>query len=59
MTDLVRTLKSDEPLTIFAPTNSALNSLHDRTVNTLLKTENKDQVVKFLTYLCYSEKIYS
>jgi uncharacterized surface protein with fasciclin (FAS1) repeats len=54
MTDLVRTLKSDEPLTIFAPTNSELNNLHDRTVNTLLKTENKDQVVKFLTYLFYS-----
>ena len=59
MTDLVRKLKSDEPLTIFAPTNSELNNLHDRTVNTLLKTENKDQVVKFLTYLCYCEKIYS
>lgn len=48
--DLVGTLKSDGPFTIFAPTNSAFDKLPDGTVNTLLKPENKNQLVKILTY---------
>lgn len=48
--DLVGTLKSDGPFTVFAPTNSAFDKLPDGTVNTLLRPENKDQLVKILTY---------
>ena len=48
--DLVGTLKSDGPFTVFAPTNTAFDKLPDGTVNTLLKPENKDQLVKILTY---------
>ena len=47
---LVETLKSDGPFTVFAPTNDAFNKLPDGTVETLLKPENKDQLVKILTY---------
>ena len=47
---LVETLKGDGPFTVFAPTNAAFNKLPDGTVNTLLKPENKDQLVKILTY---------
>ncbi len=47
---LVDTLKSDGPLTVFAPTNAAFDALPPGTVETLLKPENKDQLVKILTY---------
>ena len=47
---LVDTLKSDGPFTIFAPTNAAFAALPAGTVETLLKPENKDQLVKVLTY---------
>ena len=47
---LVETLKSKGPFTVFAPTNDAFNKLPDGTVETLLKPENKDQLVKILTY---------
>lgn len=48
--DLVTTLKSDGPFTVFAPTNQAFNNLPDGTVETLLKPENKAQLTKVLTY---------
>jgi uncharacterized surface protein with fasciclin (FAS1) repeats len=48
--DLVDTLKSDGPFTVFAPTNAAFAALPAGTVETLLKPENKDQLVKVLTY---------
>ncbi len=47
---LVDTLKSDGPFTVFAPTNEAFAKLPAGTVETLLKPENKDQLVKVLTY---------
>ena len=47
---LVDTLKSDGPFTVFAPTNDAFAKLPAGTVETLLKPENKDQLVKVLTY---------
>ena len=47
---LVETLKGAGPFTIFAPTNAAFDKLPDGTVNTLLRPENKDQLVKILTY---------
>jgi uncharacterized surface protein with fasciclin (FAS1) repeats len=48
--DLVSTLKSKGPFTVFAPTNAAFAKLPEGTVETLLKPENKDALVKILTY---------
>ena len=47
---LVDTLKSDGPYTVFAPTDEAFAKLPDGTVDSLLKPENKDQLVAILTY---------
>nr|WP_238841055.1 fasciclin domain-containing protein [Roseobacter cerasinus] len=48
--DLVETLKSDGPFTVFAPTDAAFAALPEGTVETLLKPENKDQLTAILTY---------
>lgn len=47
---LVDTLKSDGPFTVFAPDNDAFAALPAGTVETLLKPENKSQLVNILTY---------
>jgi uncharacterized surface protein with fasciclin (FAS1) repeats len=47
---LVETLKGDGPFTVFAPTNAAFAALPAGTVENLLRPENKDQLVKVLTY---------
>ncbi len=47
---LVETLKGPGPFTVFAPTNDAFENLPEGTVETLLKPENKDTLVKVLTY---------
>ena len=46
---LVDTLMSAGPFTVFAPTNEAFAKLPAGTVETLLKPENKDMLVKILT----------
>ncbi len=48
--DLVATLKSDGPFTVFAPTNAAFANLPAGTVENLLKPENKAQLSNILTY---------
>jgi len=48
--DLVATLKSAGPFTVFAPTNAAFDKLPEGTVANLLKPENKAQLAKILTY---------
>ena len=48
--DLVDTLKGDGPFTVFAPTDEAFAALPAGTVESLLKPENKDQLVAVLTY---------
>jgi uncharacterized surface protein with fasciclin (FAS1) repeats len=48
--DLVTTLKSKGPFTVFAPTNAAFDKLPAGTVASLLKPENKAQLAKILTY---------
>jgi uncharacterized surface protein with fasciclin (FAS1) repeats len=48
--DLVDTLKSDGPFTVFAPTDDAFAKLPAGTVENLLKPENKAQLVAILTY---------
>ena len=47
--DLVDTLASPGPFTVFAPVNDAFAALPAGTVDTLLMPENKDQLVKVLT----------
>ena len=47
---LVETLQGAGPFTVFAPTNAAFEALPAGTVDTLLKPENKDQLVSILTY---------
>jgi uncharacterized surface protein with fasciclin (FAS1) repeats len=46
---LVGTLEGKGPFTVFAPTNEAFAALPKGTVDTLLKPENKDKLVKILT----------
>jgi len=48
--DLVATLQSDGPFTVFAPTNAAFDKLPKGTVETLVKPENKKQLQTILTY---------
>ncbi|WP_234730958.1 fasciclin domain-containing protein [Acidocella facilis] len=47
---LVPTLEGKGPFTVFAPTNEAFAALPAGTVPTLLKPENKAELVKILTY---------
>jgi len=48
--DLVRTLSSEGPFTVFAPTNDAFDFMPAGTLDTLLKPENKAPLVDILTY---------
>ena len=48
--DLIDALKGDGPFTVFAPTDEAFAKLPAGTVETLLKPENKDQLISILTY---------
>ena len=48
--DLDATLSGKGPYTLFAPTDQAFAALPKGTVETLLKPENKDKLVKVLTY---------
>ena len=48
--DLVETLSSEGPFTVFAPTNAAFAKLPEGTVNTLLMAENKKTLQTVLTY---------
>lgn len=48
--DLVNTLKSDGPFTVFAPTNNAFGKLPTGTVESLLAPEAKDQLTTILAY---------
>ena len=57
--DLVTTLKSDGPFTVFAPTDEAFAALPEGTVENLLKPENKEQLISVLTYHVVAGKIMS
>ena len=56
---LVDVLKGDGPFTVFAPTDEAFEALPAGTVETLLKPENKEQLVNILTYHVLSGKVVS
>ncbi len=57
--ELVDTLKSEGPFTVFAPTDAAFAALPEGTVETLLKPENKDQLIAVLTYHVVPGKVMS
>ena len=47
---LVETLSGEGPFTVFAPTNAAFGALPAGVLDALLLPENKDALVKILTY---------
>lgn len=47
---LAETLSGDGPFTVFAPSDEAFAALPEGTVAELIKPENKDKLVKILTY---------
>ena len=55
--DLVETLQSEGPFTVFAPTNKAFEMLPKGTVETLLKPENKSMLTGILTYHVVAGKL--
>jgi len=57
--DLVDTLSGKGKFTVFAPTNDAFAALPAGTVESLLKPENKDELVDILTYHVLSEEVLS
>ncbi|MCA9128225.1 MAG: fasciclin domain-containing protein, partial [Planctomycetales bacterium] len=54
---LVETLKGSGPFTVFAPTDEAFAKLPEGTVESLLKPENKEKLVKILTYHVVPAKV--
>jgi uncharacterized surface protein with fasciclin (FAS1) repeats len=54
---LVDTLNSPGPFTVFAPTDDAFAKLPPGTVEMLVKPENKDTLVKILTYHVVAGKV--
>merc|ERR1711990_151090 len=59
MGDLVDTLKSTGPFTVFAPTNDAFGKLDANLLTTLLKPENKAKLAAVLTYHVTNGKVAS
>jgi len=57
--DLVETLSSAGPFTVFAPTNDAFAALPAGTLDSLLQPENKGTLVDILTYHVVSGKVLS
>jgi len=56
---LVDALAGDKPLTVFAPTDKAFESLPAGTVENLLKPENRDQLKRVLLYHVVAGRVYS
>lgn len=54
---LVDALKGKGPLTVFAPTDDAFAKLPQGTIESLLKPENKDQLVSVLTYHVVAQRL--
>lgn len=56
---LTETLKGKGPFTVFAPTDEAFAKLPEGTVETLLRPENKEQLIAVLTYHVVPGKVTS
>lgn len=57
--DLAETLSGPGPFTVFAPTDEAFSKLPKGTVETLLKPENKSQLIDVLTYHVVPGRVYA
>ena len=57
--DLVEMLKSEGPFTVFALTDEVFAALREGKIETLLKPENKAQLIAILTYQVVSGKLMS
>merc|ERR1712032_1337781 len=57
--DLVDTLASPSPFTVFAPTNEGFGKLPEGTLDSLMKPENKAQLVDILTYHVVPDQVLS
>jgi len=57
--DLVDVLISPGPFTVFAPANVGFEALPQGTLDSLMKPENKNQLVEILTYHVLPEKVLS
>lgn len=57
--ELAETLSQPGPFTVFAPTDEAFAKLPAGTVESLLKPENRKQLVSILTYHVVSGRVYS
>lgn len=57
--ELAETLGSEGPFTVFAPTDEAFEKLPKGTVETLLKPENRKQLVSILTYHVVSGRVFA
>src|SRR5690606_14652665 len=55
--DLVGALQGEGPFTVLAPTDAAFSKLPAGTVETLLKPENKDQLIAILKYHVISGEV--
>lgn len=55
--DLVETLQSKGPFTVFAPVNEAFDALPDGVLNTLLQPEQKQMLQGVLTYHVIAGKL--
>lgn len=55
--DLIETLSSAGPFTVFAPPNSAFDKLPEGTVETLVMPENKETLTGILTYHVVSGEV--
>ena len=55
--DLVETLQGEGPFTVFAPTNAAFEALPAGILDKLLLPENKEVLVKILTYHVVAGKV--
>lgn len=56
---LVDTLMGDGPFTVFAPTNKAFEALPEGMVIELMKPENKEKLVRILSYHVVPQKLLS
>ena len=54
---LVPALTGEGPLTVFAPTDEAFGALPAGTIDTLLKQENRDELVRILSFHVISGQI--
>ncbi|MFN3192610.1 MAG: fasciclin domain-containing protein [Aureliella sp.] len=57
--ELAETLGSEGPFTVFAPTDEAFEKLPKGTVASLLKPENRKQLINILTYHVVSGRVYA